>query len=240
MTLRDYMVYAGIRTSRRFCKLSWFHRDLFMGVLHACDDYGRFEADAEKLWSVLYALDRARVTMRDVQEGLRRMGAQEIGLVKYYTVRGVGYGKVHNYRQTGLKKRRALYPDEVGHEPELWEPPPVEVAPERKKEFSPHSPPPAGGGEALPDTEQAAKATALPVKPARFRRAERLETLHEERERIEEEMRAILRPGGCAYNIEPTGEKRARFDALKAAHAEVLARVDRRRRELGNEGKSAA
>jgi hypothetical protein len=229
--LRDYMLYAGIRTSRRFCRLSWFQRDLFVGLLHACDDYGRFEADAEKLWAVLYALDRARVSKRDVQEGLLRFTAADIGLVRFYTVRGVGYGKVHNFRQNGLKKRRALYPDEDGSEPELFTGPPVETVSGRKeRRKSPHSPPPAGG-EDTPLTQ------TKPRQPARFRRAVRLDTLNDERERLEDEMRAILRPGGCAYAVEPTQpEKQKRLAALRQAHAELCELITRRRAELAKEG----
>lgn len=228
MTLRDFMLYAGIRTSRRFCRLSWFQRDLFVGILHACDDYGRFEADAEKLWSVLYALDRARVAKRDVQDGLRRFAAAEVGLVKYYTVRGVGYGKVHNYRQHGLKKRRALYPDEAGDEPELFDEPPARH--EGKKEGnSPHSPPPAGGGEASLDYPK-------PRQPVRFRRAQRLDTLHEEKTRLEREIDEIVRPAGRAYAQEPTElAKRSKLDLLRLALKDVLALIEKRRAEMTKE-----
>lgn len=46
--------------------------------------------------------------------------------------------------------------------------------------------------------------------------------LEEERVRLEREMTAILRPGGCAYNVAPTGEKLARFELLKTEHARIM------------------
>lgn len=105
------MVYAGIQTSRRVARLSWMQRDVFRSLLHICDDYGRFEADAGMIRAVLYAPILDKVTERDVQAALLRCAETGVGLVKLYTVHGRGYGKVINYRQN-LKKRRAFYPDE--------------------------------------------------------------------------------------------------------------------------------
>lgn len=138
MTLRDCMVYAGIQTSRSVAKLNWFQRDFFRGVLHACDDYGRFEADAGLLRTVLYAPMLDKVTERDVKGALLRCAEASVGLIKLYTVRDRGYGKVVNYRQTNLKRRRALYPDEDdADDPDLFSTAPPGDAPiqrERKKE----------------------------------------------------------------------------------------------------------
>lgn len=232
MTLRDRMVYAGLRTSRRFARLSWIQRDFFQGLLHVADDLGRFEADAGMLRTVLYGPLLAKVSERDVAQMLVQL--HHVELVKLYTVQGRGYGKVINFRQTGLKTRRALYPDEDGppDAPELFTPPAaltVSAPSERKKE-APHSPPPGGGREnASLVTETRASPRASPV---RFRRAERLDTLNDERERIEGEMQEILRPGGCAYNVTPTGEKAIRFEKLKTAHNELMAMIGRRRTEL--------
>jgi hypothetical protein len=126
MMLRDRMVYAGIRTSKRFARLTWFERDMFMGLLLVADDYGRFEADADTLRTVLFGPLLSKVSARDVQRSLMRFAAPEIGLVKLYTVKDRGYGKVINFRQT-LTRRRALYPDEEDgppREPELFQPSP--------------------------------------------------------------------------------------------------------------------
>jgi hypothetical protein len=240
VTLRDRMVYAGLRTSRRFAELNrWIERDFFYGLLHVADDFGRFEADVGMLRAVLFAPVLHKVSERDVASCLVRV--HEVGLVKLYTVGGRGYGKVLNFRQTGLKTRRALYPDEDGApaEPELFAAPaePSAVLPqkERKKE-TPHSPPPAGGGDADAFETKPAKAAAYAGKAkVNFRRAQRLDTLAEERERLEAEMREILRPGGCAYNVMPTGPKAERLEQLKAAHAELVELIAKRRRELAQE-----
>ena len=55
----------------------------------------------------------------------------------------------------------------------------------------------------------------------------------EERVRLEREMTAILRPGGCAYNVAPTGEKLERFNRLKAEYDALIGQirtVDRKQR----------
>jgi hypothetical protein len=111
------------------------------------DDFGRFEADAEKLRTVLYGLLIAKVSARDVQGALA--ACQDAGLVKLYRSGGRGYGKVINFRQK-LANRRALYPDEEEPppEPELFTSVPVGVfvpLKEGRKE-APHSPPPEAGG----------------------------------------------------------------------------------------------
>jgi hypothetical protein len=134
MMLRDRMVYGGIRTSKKVGALSWFERDLFSGLIHVADDFGRFEADADMLRAVLYAPCLSKVSGRDVGKALVRL--HQAGLVKLYTHEARGYGKVINFRQT-LQKRRALYPDEDGPpaEPELFaDAPDVSEKKERKKE----------------------------------------------------------------------------------------------------------
>ena len=50
-------------------------------------------------------------------------------------------------------------------------------------------------------------------------------SMDEERVRLEREMTAILRPGGCAYNVAPTGEKLERFNRLKAEHTALLGQI---------------
>lgn len=115
--LNDRMVYAGIRTSRRFARLSWFHRDFFYGLLNAADECGRFENDADVLRAALYAPLLSRVSKRDVQGAV--IACHQAGLVKLWTgVDGRGYGEVVNYRQTGLKRRRSNIPPPQGAPPE--------------------------------------------------------------------------------------------------------------------------
>lgn len=105
MILRDCMLYAGIRSSRRFAQLSWFQRDFFYGLLHAAWPAGRFEADVGLLRAALYGPLLSRVSQRDVQEALAE--CHRVGLVKLETGEdGRGWGEVVNYRQHGLKKRK--------------------------------------------------------------------------------------------------------------------------------------
>lgn len=109
MNLSDRMVYAGIRTSRRFAQLGWMQRDFFYGLLNVADALGRFEADVEVLRAALYAPILSKVSKRDVQGAL--VACQRAGLVKLWTgVDGRGYGEVVNYRQTGLRNRKSDIP----------------------------------------------------------------------------------------------------------------------------------
>lgn len=232
MILRDRMLYAGIRTSRRFAALSWFQRDFFYGLISVADDYGRFEADAEVLRTVLYGLSLGKVTERDVQGALLRFAAADIGLVKLYTVSGRGYGKVLNFRQT-LQKRRGLYPDEEGGappEPELW---PAFSLPEGKKEGkSPPPPAEAGGRNAslLVEPERAEPRAKFSRRPTR--RLPKLEDLREDLRVIEAEMTDILRPGGCAFNVQPTGAKADRLEKLFAQREALTETIERTREAL--------
>ncbi len=233
MTLRDRMVYAGIRTSRRFARLSWFERDLFQGILHVADDYGRFEVDVGMLRTVLYGPSLHKVSERDLQGALLRFGEVGIGLVKFYAVAGRGYGKVLNFRQTGLTKRRGWYPDEEGvvPEPEL-----VFTASEGKKEGESPQPPAAAGGRNPSEFSEAAELPAVRQRRP-SRRLPKLADLHEELDAISEEMRGIMRPGGCAYNVAPTGEKAARLDKLFAQRNALEDTINRVRDELSQRNK---
>lgn len=109
--MRDCLLYAGIRGSARFAKLSWFQRDFFYGLLNAADPMGRFEANVDVLRAVLYAPVLSKVSKRDVQGALA--ACQQAELVKLWTKDGRGYGEVVNYRQRGLKMRRSEIPPPV-------------------------------------------------------------------------------------------------------------------------------
>lgn len=136
MKLRDRMVYAAIVT----CDMKRRHpahiREFYRDLLHACDDHGRFEANAVLLRAVLFASILDRVSVRDVQGYLQALHLADD--IKLYTVRGKGLGKVTKWRQNRLKTKVADYPDEDG-EIELplggpiEDPPPVK---ERRKEGS--------------------------------------------------------------------------------------------------------
>lgn len=127
MTMHDCMLYAGIRSSRKFARLTWFQRDFFYGLLHAAWPAGRFESDVEVLRAAVYAPLLPKVTKRDVQDALVK--CHEVGLVKLWTDdSGRGWGEVTNYRQTGLRKRKPAddgsppLPPAPESEPDLFRP----------------------------------------------------------------------------------------------------------------------
>jgi hypothetical protein len=230
MTLSDRMVYAGIVNSRRMAQLSWFQRDFFRNLIHAADGHGRFEADAVMLRAVLYGLLSHKVTVRDVQEAMTRCHA--IGLVKLYTVDGRGYGKVINYRQT-LAKRRALYPDEDGAPPD----PDLFSAPtEGKKEGNDPQPPAAAGGR------NASLSLSEPPRHRRMKRLPKLDTLHDERQRIEREIEDIIRPAGRAFAQEPTDlAKISKLELLRLGLRDIMSTIETTRAALAERtGETAA
>jgi hypothetical protein len=227
MKLHDRIIYGELRNDRRFARLSWVERDFFQGLWCVADDFGRFEADAEWLRTVLYAPIQAKVSERDCGKMLVRV--HEVGLVKLYTVHGRGYGKVLDFRQDGLRARRALYPEEeVPKQGELFPPGDADLAPlEGRKEIPPNPPPESGGWNASP------RPAAL--KPLRARRPQSLDRLADERDRVTDEIRDILRPGGCAYNVAPTGAKAQKLEALHARLRDLDAAITRAREQAKTE-----
>lgn len=143
MILRDCMLYAGIRTSRKFARLSWFQRDFFYGLLHAAWPAGRFETDVEVLRAALYGPLLKKVPPRDVQEALAE--CYRIGLVKLWTDdNGRGWGEVINYRQHGLRKRKPSADADPPPDPGLFTtPPPDPIQSEGLKEGEGEVTPPA-------------------------------------------------------------------------------------------------
>jgi hypothetical protein len=144
MILRDCLVRAGIVDSERVCALKPATQLFFRNLLHVCDGAARFEADADRLRTVLYGRSLHVVAKRDVARWMA--DCHLAGLVRLYTRSGRGYGEVINYGQRDTKRRK-LYPgpqdDELnfaapapgGDGPrELYPPPPsAEPAPVRKK-----------------------------------------------------------------------------------------------------------
>lgn len=99
MTLHKVIVRPGIRTSEKFARLSWFHRDLFYGLLNSVQTReGWFEENATLVRAALYAPCLGKVSERDVNDGLQKL--REVGLIKLWTGRnGRRYGQVINYNQ---------------------------------------------------------------------------------------------------------------------------------------------
>jgi hypothetical protein len=138
MKLRDRMIPARIITlsARKGLRphLYWFWRDLW----HVCDDLGRFEASPALLRAVLFSAILNRVSERDVQGYLQALHVA--GLIKLYTVKELGYGKVIGFEQAGLRQKKEEYPDETAPDsPDLFSAPGLSAPDwpdpaERKKE----------------------------------------------------------------------------------------------------------
>lgn len=232
MIVRDRMVRGGIVSSQRLAKLSWVAREFFRNLFHVCDDAGRFEANPALLRAALFGADLQKVSERDVQGFM--VACHQAGLLKLYTVEGRGYGEVLRFGQEGLRTRRVIYPAEGQPTEEALpgfglgdaDPPPRPEPPssppkravrarplkEGRKEESPQ-PPTKLGGEVFPIVE-ARKASR------RYRSAERAEAALT---RIETALTDILRPGGCAHNVQPTGPKLAEYERLMGERKKLKA-----------------
>jgi hypothetical protein len=133
MMLHKCIVRPEIRTSQRFARLNWLHRDLFYGLLNAAQGDGWFEASAQLLRAALYAPSLGKVSERDVRDGLLKL--REVGLIKLWTgTNGRAYGQIHNYGQKfdygrGLPEEARAPSDEL----------PLDAAP--LKEAEPEPPP---------------------------------------------------------------------------------------------------
>lgn len=109
MILRDCLVRGGIVDSVRVCALKPATQLFFRNILHVCDGAARFDADADRLRTVLYGRVLSRVSRGDVARWM--VECHQAGLIKLYTRDGRGYGRVVNYGQRDTK-RKVLYPGE--------------------------------------------------------------------------------------------------------------------------------
>lgn len=143
MILRDCLVRSGIVDSERVCALKPATQLFFRNILHVCDGAARFEADADRLRTVLYGRSLHVVAKRDVARWMTE--CHLAGLIRLYTRSGRGYGEVINYGQRDTKRRK-LYPgphdDELnfaapissGDEPEVAYPAPPPLRKKRSEE----------------------------------------------------------------------------------------------------------
>jgi len=229
------MIRHAIRSSERFEQLNWRERDFFYGLLTWADDFGRFEANPAVVRTGLYVATLRKISVRDVQEMLVR--CHQLGLIQLYTVAGRGFGKVLRYNQR-LTHKVALNPpppeDEGAAELELgFQPsavskssadtatgPPAIVnksecfrpSKRREEKNTPQTPHAVGG--LISSSGEVAKRRRSPERVRKELIAERIE--------VERELEEILRPGGTAYNITPTGEKKLRYEQLMARRKEIL------------------
>jgi len=222
--LRDVLVRPGVIDSERVIALPVTCQLFFRNLLHCCDGAGIFPADVAELRAAFYWRSPG-VSNPHVETWLTK--CHQAGLVKLYTRGGKPYGELINYGQRDTKRRK-LYPGPDDGELNFAAPPgdppkPRPAASELNRRESPQPPAERGAGKSLFPLVSQSQAAAV-----EYRKAKRLETLQGELERIEGEMRDILRPGGCAYNIQPTGEKATRLERLTAARLEIKQRIAER------------
>lgn len=163
------MVYNWAFTDPRLDRLRSYQREFFYKLWVVIDDDGRFLADEKQLRGVLYSGLLHQVSRGDVQGYL--VALHHAGLVRLYTVRGIGYGKIHGARQ---RKRglMILYPGveeaEIESSPgELFRvsasnestDPPANLAPSKREgmneggECSHGAPPPARFEKSMEDQD---------------------------------------------------------------------------------------
>lgn len=102
------MIFAGMYGSRKVASLNWLQRWLYSALLHMCDDFGLFEADAALIRAQAVPHDTRKVSDRDVESGLSAI--EQADLVKFYTLSGKRYGVLWNFRQKRGYKPHQLYP----------------------------------------------------------------------------------------------------------------------------------
>lgn len=238
----DRMVREGLLTSRRWCALKLHLQAFYVRLLLVADDYGTFPADPAVIRSRCYPLELDRAREADLQRWLDDL--ELAGLVRFHWHHSDRYLTLEKFKQAErMSHPRARYPRaETGGLPDASgqvllpiaeqgppgysqaSPPAVFFAPKAQKgreEKSPHSPPPAGGGNL--NTPEARK-------PRRFRTAERkagrIAEAREEIDRIKTEMQDLYYPGGCATKVLPTGAKAARADSLRARWDALEAEIE--------------
>gem|GEM_PF-2626180 len=203
------MIRCGIKDSEAFNKLNWREQIFFVRLMLSVDDYGRFEVKPEALRGIVFPLSSSKVPVRDVMDMILR--CRELRLVELYTVEGKGYGRVLKFGQR-LKHPRGRHPAAPSEQGELA----LGLGADTENEVA----------EELP-ARAVFEPTASAKRIVRNRSPERMRgELLREKVEVERELDEILRPGGSAYKMTPTGEKKLRYDELFARREWLL-------RELG-------
>lgn len=187
------------------------------------DKNGVFFGDPELLRGAVYPLQTSRRRLADVTR-YRDMCARA-GLIRLWIAEdGREYVQILRWRQKTPSEKRIHplppgEPDDGGQESL-----PLSLV-NGIEEKSPQSPPPAGGGKPRLDG----------MEPRRRRRLPGLDVLREELGGTRDEIAAILRPGGCAYQRSRTemGEQRwAQLEKLRERERGLLDSISRTRDAL--------
>lgn len=107
------IIRDGLLTSEKFDALNWREQCFFIRLLLAVDDYGRYDARAKVLRSILFPLSLDKVSQSDVESCLKSLEAA--GLVRLYEVEGKPYLEVLNFRQR-VRAKVSKYPSPDGGE----------------------------------------------------------------------------------------------------------------------------
>lgn len=221
MILREVLVFPQILSSTRVARLNPFAQLFYRNLMHVCDGGGVFENDPKLLCSALYPRALDRVKPKAVVTWL--MECQAAGLIRFYTdEKGRSLGEFMDWLQKDLKRRRRFATREQtpGELPLFGGGAPPPRVPNGIEGKSPQPPAAAGGRIASLSSLTDSKTTTR-----RGRRLPKLVDLHEEKKRIDTEIQEIFRPGGCAYNILPTGDKKVRADKLIAESNQLAATI---------------
>lgn len=237
MILRPYILHPEWLGSDRVVGLRDHVKLFFLKIGNVTDGAGRFEADAAMLRAALYPKELHKVSERDVKGMMEQI--HTAGLVRLYTRAGKGFGEVTIYKQLD-SKRKVRFPGPDAGElnfamegPSPAEPGPPEVSPvaarprpEMKRNESPQSPPAGGLLQISPSSERVLKKRS----PERV-----LATARDELGEVESALEEILRPGGCAYNVQPKGEALARFEKLSARRKELKGLIGEAKKKIEKE-----
>lgn len=220
MKLREILMDPGILSSQRVSRLSPFAQLFYRNLMHACDGGGVFENDPLMLCTHLYPRALDRVKPKTIATWL--IECQGAGLVRFYTDdKGRSLGEYATWLQRDTKRRRRFAQREhtPGELPQLFShSPPGSRDTELNGREVPPTPSTAGGSAASP-IFRTTDTRAMPAR--RVRRLPKLADLREEKAEIDKQITEILRPGGCAFNVMPTGEKKIRCDKLMQESKEL-------------------
>lgn len=198
------IIREGLITSERIGRVSIHAEMVFVRLILSACPRGRFHADPSTV-KQLALTNRSRFRQSDLITALDEL--ERAGLiVRYSAPSGSALLQIPRYGQR-LKYRRSKFPPPPGEPPDQD----ADTGSEEKRSEENETPPspPLQGGGAFISAPSGSKG------PSRVkRRLPKLADLKEELELVEREMREILRPGGCAYNVTPQGEKALRLEKL--------------------------
>lgn len=194
-------------------------RATWLNVLAYCVDQengGRIAGGAT--WKDRQWQQACGVTLREVRGASKLIQLQDGDVIVYgYSVEKELEVKERRVQATQAARKR--WGDKLGNAPRNAPRIPSGNAPrnaegEGEGEYTPL--PPEGGSNAFADSAQIRRRS--PERRLRFAQTEL--------ERVEAELSEIVRPGGCSYNVTPTGDKAERYEKLLVLRKTLLEEID--------------